>query len=99
LTMTQFYTDTHDYGVVGPGTIGDYVWFDQNRNGLQDAGEMPIAGAVVSLTFGNSLFTATTNASGYYSFTHLLLNKTYTTTIQMGSLPPQSDLTTPNHFS
>jgi uncharacterized repeat protein (TIGR01451 family) len=33
----------------GCGCIGDFVWFDTNGNGLQDAGEVGINGAVITL--------------------------------------------------
>jgi protocatechuate 3,4-dioxygenase beta subunit len=32
-----------------PSVIGDYVWLDENMNGLQDDGEQGVAGAVLSL--------------------------------------------------
>ena len=59
--------------------LGDRVWQDSNANGVQDAGETGIAGAVVQLVrdvngdgdFNDAnevLGTTTTNASGDYSF-------------------------------
>ena len=64
------------------GAIGDYVWYDANRNGLQDAGESGINGVEVELydsTQTNLLATTTTayggpnNVNGYYQFTGLSL--------------------------
>src|SRR5262249_47676764 len=59
-------------------SIGDYVWADQNMNGLQDASEPGIAGAMVSLTddSGNPVHDAsgvfvasqTTGPDGHYLF-------------------------------
>ena len=34
------------------GTIGDYVWLDENGDGVQDAGEAGIANVKVTLTQG-----------------------------------------------
>ena len=59
-----------------PIEIGNYVWFDANQNGIQDANEQPIAGVVVTLTnaagapilVGGNPVTATTDAQGRYVF-------------------------------
>ncbi len=32
-----------------PAAIGDRVWFDTNRNGIQDAGETGVPGVTVTL--------------------------------------------------
>ena len=63
-----------DFGLAEPIRIGDYVWFDANSNGLQDTGETPLAGVIVTLRHaGNSSVIATTatSASGLYSFSSL----------------------------
>ncbi|RRD61881.1 DUF11 domain-containing protein [Leucobacter sp. OH1287] len=54
-------------------SVGDYVWWDVNRNGLQDAGEAPAAGVEVKITNNKNgtSKTTTTNAAGFYSFTDL----------------------------
>lgn len=46
------------------GNVCGMVWSDTNNNGVRDAGELPIAGAVVTL---DGVSTAT-NAEGYYQF-------------------------------
>ena len=60
-----------------PYIIGDTVWHDTNRNGLQDNGEAGIPGVVVELLDGNGQpvhdidgnpITAVTDAQGHYSF-------------------------------
>lgn len=58
---------TLDFGYVPPctGAIGDFVWNDLNRDGLQDAGESGIAGALVELN-GNA--PVATGANGSYLF-------------------------------
>eukprot|EP01125_Pyxidicula_operculata_P005028 TRINITY_DN1851_c0_g1_i10.p1 TRINITY_DN1851_c0_g1~~TRINITY_DN1851_c0_g1_i10.p1 ORF type:complete len:5571 (-),score=1863.18 TRINITY_DN1851_c0_g1_i10:137-16849(-) len=59
-----------DFGFVAPIVIGDYVWSDANRNGIQDAGEMGIAGVSVQLVSftGGVLDTTVTDSDGYYIF-------------------------------
>jgi hypothetical protein len=54
------------------GLIGDKVWHDVNRNGIQDAGESGIGGATVRLLNATTLAVealTTTDASGIYGFT------------------------------
>ena len=34
---------TLDFGVWAPAGVGNYVWIDQNQNGLQNTGEMPVS--------------------------------------------------------
>ncbi len=41
-----------DFGYRGDGSIGDFVWFDVNGDGVQDGGEPPIPGVPVDLTWG-----------------------------------------------
>ena len=52
--------------------LGDYVFVDNNGNGIQDGGDTPLSGVVVTL-YVNGVASATTvsNASGFYSFTGL----------------------------
>ncbi|WP_461137356.1 Ig-like domain-containing protein [Spirosoma terrae] len=54
-------------------SLGDFVWVDTNKNGIQDAGEPGIPGVVVVLLDGSNtpIASTTTNASGIYSFTGL----------------------------
>ena len=52
-----------------PIEIGNRVWKDTNRNGIQDPGEAPIAGVVVELYQGSvKVGEATTDANGLYLF-------------------------------
>ncbi|MBC8532024.1 SpaA isopeptide-forming pilin-related protein [Gehongia tenuis] len=74
---------TYDAGfIITRGALGDYVWFDLNRNGLQDEGEPGVAGIPVALEYNASgnlgqetawseIAMTTTNASGYYRFDDL----------------------------
>lgn len=56
----------------GNGGIGDYVWSDLNKNGIQEQNEVGISNVTVKLFFGDgSVRTATTNSVGYYIFGEL----------------------------
>lgn len=60
-------------GGVGSVSIGDFVWWDQDEDGVQDAGELPASGVTVNLqdSSGTQIASTTTDASGFYSFTNL----------------------------
>jgi autotransporter-associated beta strand protein len=68
-------------------TVGDRVWNDTNGNGVQDAGEPGVAGAVVEIfqssdsTVGNSddvsLGQTATDANGNYAFNGLIAGNNY----------------------
>ncbi|PWK18768.1 putative repeat protein (TIGR01451 family)/gliding motility-associated-like protein [Arcicella aurantiaca] len=62
-----------DAGLIGNlGSIGDFVWRDDNSNGIQDAGEPGIEGVVVNLYKGTTFLTSTTtSATGKYNFGNL----------------------------
>ena len=55
------------------GSIGDYVFFDKNNNGIQDAGENGVKGVKVELQDKDmvAIKTTTTDASGKYLFDSL----------------------------
>lgn len=62
-----------DAGAYQPATIGDRVWNDINKNGIQDEGEPGVQGISVNLftQSGINLGTSVTNANGFYSFENL----------------------------
>ncbi len=70
-----------DFGLVGQASVGDRVWFDLNRDNLQQPTEAGIPGAVVELrgagadgnldTPDDLVLTATTAANGVYGFAGL----------------------------
>src|SRR5205823_2172681 len=75
---------TVDFGYYKAVTIGDFVWQDTNANGLQNTGELGIAGVTLTLTGTNGAGQtvtdhATTNSSGLYLFTEA--PGTYTITV------------------
>ncbi len=56
-------------GSAAPIEIGNRVWLDTDGDGIQDAGETPIAGITVQLVKnGTVIATATTDANGNYYF-------------------------------
>ena len=68
--------NTLDAGYFKPAKLGDYVWEDVNKNGIQEFGEKGIQGVTVKLigTTGTGAgvnLTATTDANGFYQFTNL----------------------------
>ena len=50
--------------------VGNQVWFDSNRNGLQDPGERGIAGLCINLydAAGNLIERTSTDSNGFYGF-------------------------------
>ena len=61
-------------------SIGDYVWLDVDRDGVQDKDEAPIKGMTVNLydADGETLLATTkTDEKGFYSFTDLIPGKKY----------------------
>ena len=91
LTTAYPNNPTIDFGFVSPctGTIGDYVWFDADRDGIQDADETGIEGVTVYLkdASGNTIDTKITGANGDYQFTGLCPG-TYVVEVNQGTLPP-----------
>lgn len=64
---------TFDAGFVQPASLGDRVWKDDNGNGIQDPGEVGVAGVTLVLldAAGNVVATTTTDALGNYKFSNL----------------------------
>jgi len=54
-------------------SIGDYVWYDSDTDGIQDSGELGIDGVTVHLYNSDGLVASTTTTGGgLYTFTHLV---------------------------
>ncbi len=76
-----------DFGYQAPVNLGDYVWIDADRDGVQDAGEAGIGGVVITLTLqGGTVLTTTTDSDGYYSFGNVP-NGTHVVSVRASSLP------------
>src|SRR5690606_28735642 len=71
---------TLDGGLVLLVSVGDYVWFDFNRDGIQDPDEEPVADVTVTLRdqTGAVVDTTTTDENGFYSFINLYPGVEYT---------------------
>ncbi|WP_460961997.1 SdrD B-like domain-containing protein [Spirosoma litoris] len=83
------FNPTLDAGFYIPSAgLGDYVFLDHNNNGIQDTGDTPLAGVVVTL-YTNGVASATTvsNASGFYSFTGLTPGSSYSYSVGFGPSP------------
>lgn len=80
---------------VGPteklASLGDFVWYDTNLNGLQDVDEDGVLGVTVTLTGGgpdglistvgdNTTETTTTDSTGFYNFDNLNPGEEYKVT-------------------
>ncbi|MEZ4664291.1 MAG: SdrD B-like domain-containing protein, partial [Caldilineaceae bacterium] len=86
-----------DMGVVGVVTVGDRVWLDANRNGIQDAGESGVPDIGVTLfnedgepavdIFGGAVPPTTTAADGAYRFANLAPGA-YFVQFELADLPP-----------
>jgi uncharacterized repeat protein (TIGR01451 family) len=77
--MTSVYTLTSgeensdvDIGMLKDGSIGNRVWFDDNKNGIQDDGEDGVEGVVVKLLKdGEEINQTKTSSNGTYLFSNL----------------------------
>ncbi len=98
-TMDSFTNLTIDFGFIPTYSVGDLVWVDTNRDGIQNSGEPGIPGVTMTLTDaagnpvtdvdGNPVTPIVTDANGLYSFTDLP-EGTYTVTV----IPPAGYLPT-----
>ena len=71
-----------DFGFVKPASVGDYVWFDANKDGLQDSDEPALPGITATIVdasgnpvvdaSGHPVSAVTTGADGKYKFENLL---------------------------
>lgn len=98
ITLAANTTDlTWDAGIVSTtrAAVGDYVWSDANQNGIQDAGELPVAGITVTLFNSSNVAVASaiTDGNGFYFFNNLMPG---TYTIGFSNLPMNTGFTAKN---
>ncbi|MBP6902404.1 MAG: carboxypeptidase regulatory-like domain-containing protein [Burkholderiaceae bacterium] len=91
-----------DAGLVKLAAIGDRIWYDNNANGVQDAGEAGVAGVTVELRTnvaggagGTVLQTRVTDANGDYLFDNLTPGAYHIDVVE-STLPAGYEFTTPN---
>jgi protocatechuate 3,4-dioxygenase beta subunit len=86
---------TLDFGFFEPASLGDYVWYDDNMNGIQDAGELGVPNVTVTLYDGTGtvIATTTTDASGGYLFDNLIPGDYY---VVFSDLPTGYAFVTPD---
>ena len=85
-----------DFGYDGSGSIGDTIWFDQDGDGVIDAGEPGLAGVTVTVTWlgpngvagggDDRAYVTTTDASGNYLVDDLPAGN-HTVVVSTGTLP------------
>ncbi len=94
-TLTTVFTEdlTLDYGFVQLVEIGNYVWFDVNNDGLQNDGPINgLGGVTITITYPDGrVFTTTTTADGYYTFT-VPISQVYTITVIADNFLPGGPL-------
>ncbi len=88
--------DNADFGYVATvGTIGDYVWFDRDDDGLQDPEEQGLPGVILRLytDAGKYVSKTITNADGRYLFKNVFEGR-YRVVIDAATVPEDFRLTT-----
>ncbi len=68
---------TWDMGIYEPASIGDRVWYDTNRDGVQDSGELGVPNAMVTLYQPDGVTvveTTKTDEDGNFLFDELVPN-------------------------
>ena len=98
------YVEGEDFICHNKGALGDKVWYDLNRDGIQDAGEAGVEGVTVTLTGGgadgiigtadDTTHTTTTDAEGNYRFDDLTPGVEYQ--VNFSDLPQDYVFTTQN---
>lgn len=88
LNAGDFITDV-DGGIntLLPASLGNFIWFDTDEDGVQDVGEPGVPGVVLQLldNSGNVVATAVTDGEGGYLFSNLLPG---TYSVRMAGIPP-----------
>jgi hypothetical protein len=79
-------TNTYDFGFYQPASIGNYVWYDLDKEGDQDLTETGVSGVTVQLynQAGTLVASTTTNTSGFYLFQNVTPGSYY---LQFGNYP------------
>ncbi|MFK7782106.1 SdrD B-like domain-containing protein, partial [Psychroserpens sp.] len=88
---------TVDAGIYDPVNVGDTVFFDVDRDGIQDLGEAGVEGVTVQLLDedGNVVDEVTTDENGNYLFENVIPGE-YVIMFVEGTLPDDYEFTTAN---
>ncbi|HKK87923.1 MAG TPA: SdrD B-like domain-containing protein, partial [Saprospiraceae bacterium] len=97
------YNPDIDAGLVQNAKVGDFVWFDTDQDGIQDAGEPGVEGVTVRLVqagpdgiFGNTddqiVATTISDINGMYMFNNLMPGE-YQLIFDINSIPANSMFT------
>ena len=92
------------FGNYETGSIGDYVWLDANRDGVQDNDETGIPNVTLALwldsngdgTYDSQVSTEITDENGWYLFDELPPGK-YRVEVDESTLPPGAHVLTTNN--
>ena len=90
--------NTVDAGLYKNASVGDRVWLDTNKNGLQDSGEAGVSNVKVSLFGADGKqvgASVTTDANGNYQFSNLKPGS-YSVVFDKASLPEGMTFTSAN---
>ena len=96
---------TVDAGIWSNAGLGDYVWVDYDRDGVQEAGEPGLGGVLVTLfENGTPGQIYTTDSNGYYGFTGLTAGTPYSVNFTLPNgyswtLPTQGITTTDSNVN
>jgi uncharacterized repeat protein (TIGR01451 family) len=72
LDGTKYTDTTADFGFAPLASVGNRVWYDSDKNGLQDSGETGVAGITVQLLSGTTVAaTEVTDGMGSYAFSNI----------------------------
>lgn len=81
-------TQDFGYNEQGLGSIGNYVWYDSNEDGVQDLTESALPNITLNLLNGSgtTIGTTTTDSNGLYTFTDLEAG-IYTVVVDTTTIP------------
>lgn len=88
---------TVDFGYYPLASLGNVVWYDTNQDGIQDDGEVGVAGVTVNLCdlSMSVLQTTVTDSSGLYLFSDLPVGE-YMVCFDLSTLPEDYEVTLNN---
>ena len=74
ITALDQFVSTVDFGYAPPATLGDWIWFDADRDGIQDSTEtngIPLIPVALLDTNGNVVAETAADLEGHYLFAHV----------------------------